>query len=170
MIDWASAIRPPIATPCTARKAIIGGTVCERPAPIEPMTKITMESWISSFLLNRSESLPQIGVVIVIASSDAVITQVYCRWVPFRSAMIVGSAVETMVDEIIAVNSAASRPGHHLEDLAVAELGGGGRGGRGHRCGVRCGGHRGCLSFAQVIGCCMQLYSAPMEIVERVGL
>ena len=34
----------------------------------------------------------------------------YCRWVPFRSDMIVGSAVETIVVEIMAVNSAASRP------------------------------------------------------------
>ncbi len=47
------------------------------PAPIEPATNSTIESWTSSFLLNRSESLPQIGVVTVRASSEDVITQVY---------------------------------------------------------------------------------------------
>lgn len=35
------------------------------------------DSWISSFLLNRSDSLPQIGVVAVTASREAVTTQVY---------------------------------------------------------------------------------------------
>ena len=38
---------------------------------------MTSAIWTSSFLLNRSESLPQIGVVAVIASSEAVTTQVY---------------------------------------------------------------------------------------------
>ena len=52
----------------------------------------------------------QIGLVTVIASSDAVTTQVYCVWVPSRSAMIVGSAVETMVALTIATNSADIRP------------------------------------------------------------
>ena len=99
-----------MATPCTARKAIIGGTVCDIPAPMDPTTNSTMASWIKNFLLNRSESLPQIGVVMVIANRDEVITQVYCRWVPCRSDMIVGSAVETIVDEIRAVNRAAIRP------------------------------------------------------------
>ena len=52
----------------------------------------------------------QIGLVTVIASSEAVTTQVYCVWVPSRSAMIVGSAVETMVALTIATNSADIRP------------------------------------------------------------
>ena len=69
-----------------------------------------MASWTSSFLLNRSESLPQIGVVMVSASSEAVMTQVYWRWVPCRSDMIVGRAVDTIVVLSRAVNSAASRP------------------------------------------------------------
>ena len=77
MIDCETAIRPPMATPWSARKAIIGGTVWDSPAPIDPATKITIETWIRTFLLNRSDSFPQIGVVIVIASSDAVINQVY---------------------------------------------------------------------------------------------
>ena len=48
-----------------------------RPASIEPTMKMTIESWISSFLLNRSASLPQIGVEAVEASRVAVTTQVY---------------------------------------------------------------------------------------------
>ena len=52
----------------------------------------------------------QIGLVTVIASRDAVTTQVYCVWVPSRSAMIVGSAVETMVALTIATNSADISP------------------------------------------------------------
>ena len=55
----------------------------------------------------------------VVASSEAVITQVYWRWVPCRSPMIVGSAVATMVELSSAVNSAAMQAGHRLEDLAV---------------------------------------------------
>ena len=52
----------------------------------------------------------QIGLVTVMASSEAVTTQVYCVWVPSRSAMIVGSAVETMVALTIATKSADIRP------------------------------------------------------------
>ena len=37
--------------------------VLGEPATSEPTTKITMAIWTSSFLLNRSASLPQIGVV-----------------------------------------------------------------------------------------------------------
>ena len=49
---------------------------CDRPASAEPNTKIDQASWMSSFLLTRSASLPQIGVVTVIVSSVAVTTQV----------------------------------------------------------------------------------------------
>ena len=96
--------------PWTTRQAMRNGTVCDMPAAADPITKTTMESCTSSFLLNRSESLPQIGVLTVVASSEAVMTQVYWRWVPCRSPMIVGSAVETMVELSSAVNSAAMRP------------------------------------------------------------
>ena len=52
----------------------------------------------------------QIGLVTVIASSEAVTTQVYCVCVPSRSAMIVGSAVETIVALTIATKSADISP------------------------------------------------------------
>ena len=96
--------------PWTTRQAMRKPTTCDIPAAIEPATKTTSDSWTSSFLLNRSDSLPQIGVLTVVASRDAVITQVYWRWVPCRSPMIVGSAVETMVLLSIAVNRPASSP------------------------------------------------------------
>src|SRR6478736_1638956 len=44
------------------------------------------------------------------ASSDAVTTQVYCVWVPSRSPMIVGKAVETIVVLTIATKSADISP------------------------------------------------------------
>lgn len=49
---------------------------CESPAADEPSTKTTRANWISSFLEKRSASLPHSGVDAVIASSDAVTTQV----------------------------------------------------------------------------------------------
>ena len=52
----------------------------------------------------------QIGLLTVIASSEAVTTQVYCVWVPSRSPMIVGSAVETIVVLTIATKSADISP------------------------------------------------------------
>ena len=47
---------------------------------------MTMAIWTSSFLLNRSASLPQIGVVAVAVSRVAVTTQVYWVWLPFSVA------------------------------------------------------------------------------------
>ncbi len=83
---------------------------CANPQASELTMKITMEIWRSSFLLNRSASLPQIGVDAVAASSDAVITQVYCDWVPSSAPMICGSATDTIVPLIIATNSTRSSP------------------------------------------------------------
>src|SRR5258705_5938157 len=82
----------------------------EVPASAEPITNNVMESWTSSFLLIRSDSLPQIGVDTVVASKLAVSTQVYSVWLPSRSAVIVGRALLTIVELSIAVNSAASSP------------------------------------------------------------
>ncbi len=65
---------------------------------------------MSSFLLVRSASLPQIGVVAVVASRVAVTTQVYAAWDPFSSVMIRGSALETTVPERIAMNMPSSSP------------------------------------------------------------
>ena len=47
-----------------------------KPAISEPIEKMTRAAWTSSFLLKRSASLPQIGVVAVIVSSVATTTQV----------------------------------------------------------------------------------------------
>ena len=55
------ACRPPRPRPWSTRQAMSVSTDCESPASIEPTMKMMMASWSSSFLLNRSESLPQIG-------------------------------------------------------------------------------------------------------------
>ena len=96
--------------PWTARAASSSGTFCTMPAASEPTTKTPIAIWTSIFLLNRSESLLQIGLLTVIASSEAVTTQVYWVWVPSRSPMIVGRAVETIVVLTIATNSADISP------------------------------------------------------------
>src|SRR5664279_3661617 len=110
MIDCALAVSPPIASPCTTRMAINCGTDWENPASTEAITNMMIEIWTRTFLLTRSESLPHTGVDTVIASNDEVTTQVYWVCDPCRSAMMVGSAFETMVELRIAVNSAANRP------------------------------------------------------------
>ena len=84
--------------------------LCAMPASAEPTTNNEIASCTSSFLLIRSDSLPQIGVDTVVASRLAVRTQVYCVWLPWRSAVIVGRALLTIVELSIAVNSAASSP------------------------------------------------------------
>jgi hypothetical protein len=81
-----------------------------KPARIEPTTKIEMDSWTSSFLLMRSASLPQMGVLAVAASRIVVMTQVYWLWLPSRSAMMRGSALATMVPESIDTNIASRSP------------------------------------------------------------
>ena len=47
-----------------------------KPATSEPAEKMTRADCTSTFLLNRSASLPQIGVVAVIVSSVATTTHV----------------------------------------------------------------------------------------------
>ncbi len=54
--------------------------------------------------------MPQIGVEAVAVSRVAVTTQVYWVCDPFRSPMMVGSAVETIVELDSATNSTSSRP------------------------------------------------------------
>src|SRR3954465_14260827 len=71
---------------------------------------MTSADCTSSFLLNRSASLPQIGVVAVIASSVATTTQVYPVWLPLRSVTMRGSALVTTVLDSIATNIASSSP------------------------------------------------------------
>lgn len=96
--------------PWTTRQTMRNPTDCDSPAATEPATKTSSDSCTSIFLLNRSESLPQMGVLTVVASRAAVMTQVYCRCVPCRSPMIVGSAVATMVLLSMTTNSPARRP------------------------------------------------------------
>ncbi len=86
------------------------GMVCANPPSTDPSVKITIATWYSSFLLNRSASLPQIGVVAVEVSNIAVTTHAYWLCVPSRSARIVGSALETTVDDRIATSNASNNP------------------------------------------------------------
>src|SRR3954447_13263210 len=104
------ACSPPRPRPCSTRQAMSASTDCDRPANIEPTMKTTIETCISSFLLNRSASLPQIGVEAVEDSSVAVTTQVYWPCVPCRSVMIVGRALETTVEDRNATNIASNIP------------------------------------------------------------
>ena len=70
----------------------------------------TIASWMSSLRLNRSASLPQIGVEIAVVSRVAVMTQVKAVWSPPRSWMMTGSDVETTVDASIDTNMPSRRP------------------------------------------------------------
>jgi hypothetical protein len=49
---------------------------CEKPAAAVASTNRTIAIWISSLRLNRSASLPQMGVEIAVVSRVAVMTQV----------------------------------------------------------------------------------------------
>jgi hypothetical protein len=71
-----SAVRPPTPSPWTARAPISTSIEGAKPAISEPTEKMTSAVCTSSFLLNRSASLPQMGVVAVIVSSVATTTQV----------------------------------------------------------------------------------------------
>src|SRR4051795_797463 len=116
---WARDCSPPMPTPWMTRKPISMAIDWDRPDSAEPMTNTTMAACTSSFLLYRSASLPQIGVVAVAASRDAVITQVYWDWVPSSLEVIVGRALETIVELSRPTNSASSRP---LSASRVARL------------------------------------------------
>ena len=96
---------------------------CEKPAAAVASTKMTIASWKSSLRLNRSASLPQIGVEIAVVSSVAVTTQVNAVWLPSRSWMITGSDVETTVEASIETNMPEQQAGERLEHLAVRHLG-----------------------------------------------
>ncbi len=76
MMIWASADSPPMPMPWTARNVMSMPGFCDMPAAADPSTNMTRASWISSFLENRSASLPHSGVDAVIVSRDAVTTQV----------------------------------------------------------------------------------------------
>src|SRR3954453_12854714 len=104
------ACRPPRPSPCSTRNMIRPSGEGACPASMEPAMKTTIASCSSSFLLNRSANLPQIGVETVEASSVAATTHVYWLWVPCRSVMIVGRAFETTVEERNATNIASIIP------------------------------------------------------------
>lgn len=110
MMATTRAVRPPMPMPWMTRAVSRIGTLCAKPAITEPMTKMTIALWTRTFLLNRSASLPQMGVEAALASNALVMTQAYAVCVPFRSPIIVGRAVATIVLLSSAVNSAASRP------------------------------------------------------------
>src|SRR3954462_5623306 len=65
---------------------------------------------MSSLRSNRSASLPHTGVLTVSASSVDVTTQAYDDWLPPRSLMIRGSAVETTVLDRMATNMPSISP------------------------------------------------------------
>ena len=92
------------------RKPISMPTDCESPARTEPRVNNANDAWTRIFLLTRSESLPQMGVVAVDARRVAVTTHVYWPCVPCRSVMMTGSALDTIVDERNATNIPRSRP------------------------------------------------------------
>ena len=110
MMTWLSAARPPAPMPCTARNAMSISGLCENPAAAVASTKIAIAIWMSSLRLNRSASLPQIGVEIAVVSSVAVTTHVNAAWSPPRSWMMTGSEVETTVEASIETNMPRSRP------------------------------------------------------------
>ena len=76
MTTCTNAVRPPTPRPWIARAPISMLIEVEKPAMTEPTEKITSADWTSTFLLNRSASLPQIGVVAVIVSRVATTTHV----------------------------------------------------------------------------------------------
>ena len=76
MITCVIAMMPPAPMPCRARKPMSTSIDCESPASIELSAKTVIAVCISSFLLTRSDSLPQMGVDAVVVSSVAVTTQV----------------------------------------------------------------------------------------------
>ena len=107
---WTSDCNAPTPRPWNARAAISWPTFWDSPANSEPSTKMAMPICSSSFLLNRSASLPQIGVLAVIASSVAVTTQVYWVCEPLSEPMMRGRAMDTTVELIIATNRTSSSP------------------------------------------------------------
>ena len=135
MTTCASACSPPAPMPCTARQPISQLIDSASPAIAELTTKITIAIWTSSFLSNRSASLPQIGVDAVVVSRVAVTTQVYWVCEPCRSEMIVGQGVgddRRRQDRDEHREQEAAERLQHLA-LAARRL----RGGRGRRCGGR---------------------------------
>ncbi len=62
--------------PWNTRQTMSHSADCASPAAADARTKITSATCTSTFLLNRSASLPHSGVVAVIDSSEAVTTQV----------------------------------------------------------------------------------------------
>ena len=76
MTTCTSAVRPPTPRPWKARAPISTSIEGAKPATSEPIEKMTSAICTRIFLLKRSASLPQIGVVAVIVSSVATTTQV----------------------------------------------------------------------------------------------
>src|SRR3954451_12790028 len=96
MIAWESAIRPPTPSPCTVRKPISSPMFWLKPLASDPARKIPIAAWNMILRPYRSDSLPQIGVDAVEASSVDETTQDSCSWPP-SSPTMVGNAVATMV-------------------------------------------------------------------------
>ncbi len=76
MSTMLTAVRPPAPTPWRARHAMRVPLLCARPARPAETTVRTSESWTMTLRSNRSATLPQMGVLIVVVSSVAVTTHV----------------------------------------------------------------------------------------------
>ena len=105
-----SDMRPPTPMPWMTRTAMSMFVSVEKPAMTVPTVKRMSESWMRILRSTRSASFPQIGVETAVARRLAVMTHVYCDWVPPRSAMMTGIEVETTVPESTATNMPTMRP------------------------------------------------------------
>ena len=87
---------PPAPIPCSARIPTSHVMFSARPHRNEPITKMPVLTWKTSFRPNRSPNFPASAAAIVSVSRYAVTTQDRCP-APPSSPTIVGSAVETIV-------------------------------------------------------------------------
>ncbi len=67
-IAWASTIRPPPPSPCSARNAISSIMFWARPHSAEPIRKTTIAAWNRPLRPYWSPSLPHSGVEAVVAN------------------------------------------------------------------------------------------------------
>ena len=102
-------IRPPAPMPWIARKAMSSVIPGAAPQSAEPARKMTMDTMKIVLRLNRSPSLPQIGVPTVVPRMYAVVTQARCSSPP-SSPTMVGRAGATIMLSSIARSIATIRP------------------------------------------------------------
>lgn len=104
------AISPPMDSPDTALHAMSQVAFSAKPAISEAIAKMPSAIWRRSFLLRKSPSFAHTGVDTAMVSRAAVMIQVYSVWVPWRSEMITGMEVLTMVEAVSTTNMAVNSP------------------------------------------------------------